>query len=105
MNEMTYVLIRVVVTVLAALISAYLIPYLKRLSENEKYKDITEVVKIAVQAAEQTIKGAGKGVEKKQEVIMYVSNWLNMRGITLSTEELSQIIESAVYTLKNGGNV
>ena len=101
MNNFTFVAVRIVVMVLSALISAYLIPYLKQLAQKEQYKDIMDMVMIAVQAAEQTMKGSGRGEEKKKEVIAYVSNWLAMRGISLSNEELSQLIEASVWSLKN----
>lgn len=101
MNEFTYVAVRIVVMVLSALISACLIPYLKQLAKKEQYKDIADVVMVAVQAAEQTMKGSGRGEEKKKEVITYVSNWLAMRGISISNEELSKLIEASVWSLNN----
>ena len=56
----------------------------------------------AVKAAEQTIKGDKKGVERKAEVIDLVTAWLVERGINISSEQLDSLIEAAVYGLKEG---
>ena len=49
-------------------------------------------------AAEQIIKGSGKGKEKKQ----YVMDFLLSKGITFDTDEIEALIESEVYKLTQG---
>lgn len=101
MNEFTYVAVRIFVMVIGALISAYLIPYLKQLSKKEQYKNVADTVMTAVQAAEQTITESGKGKEKKAEVVAYVSKWLTDNGIMISNEQLDSLIEASVWSMKN----
>lgn len=99
MDDITFLILKVVVSVVAALIGAYLIPYLKAKTASEQLADIMALVEVAVQAAEQTIQGHGKGAEKKTEVLAYVRNWLALRGIKITDTQLDSIIEAAVLNL------
>lgn len=102
MNELTFDLLKIVISVCAAIITVYAVPYLKTLKEDKRYGQIVDMVEVAVRAAEQTIKGAGKGVEKKKEVEDIIFEWLLDRGLelTLTPEQINQLIECAVYQLK-----
>ena len=100
MNELTFDLLKIVISVCAAIITVYAVPYLKTLKENRRYAQILNMVGVAVRAAEQTIKGAGKGVEKKKEVENIIYAWLMEKGIEITPEQINQLIECAVYQLK-----
>lgn len=100
MNELTFDMLKIVVSVCAAIITVYAVPYLKTLKEDRRYAQILEMVDVAVRAAEQTIKGAGKGVEKKKEVENIIYAWLMEKGIEITPEQINQLIECAVYQLK-----
>lgn len=100
MNELTFDLLKIVISVCAAIITVYAVPYLKTLKEDRRYAQILEMVEVAVRAAEQTIKGAGKGVEKKKEVENIIYAWLLEKGIEITPEQINQLIECAVYQLK-----
>lgn len=54
-----------------------------------------EVVKIAVQAVEQLYKDL-HGEEKLEKALMYASDMLETRGITISAVELRLLVEAAV---------
>ena len=99
MNDITFTILKVVVSVCSALITVYLIPYIYTLKEDRRYASLVAMVEVAVKAAEQTI-GTGQGALKKSEVIDFVSKWMNENGVKITEEQLSQIIESAVYQLK-----
>lgn len=101
MNEITLTILKIVVSVCAALITAYVVPYLKTLRQNKKYKNLFDMVMVGVRAAEQTIKESGQGDCKKAEVIMFVSAWMSEHGIKISQDELSQLIEAAVYVMNH----
>lgn len=100
MNDLTFNILKIVVSVVAALVAVYVIPYLKTLKDNEKYASLVDMVQVAVYAAEQTIKTGGEF--KKSEVTAFVSNWLRGKGMEISAEQLSQLIESAVFQMKRG---
>ena len=107
MNDITFAILKIVVTVCAALITylfkVYVVPYLKALYQEKRYKALFDTVMVGVQAAEQTIKERGQGDCKKAEVIDYVSTWMNENGINISSKELSQLIEAAVFQMKQEG--
>lgn len=81
-----------------ALISTFLIPWLKNKVSAEKFEQIKEWTKVAVQAAEMIYNGVGRGEEKKT----YVINYLNSKGFKVDTTTIDALIESAVLDLKRG---
>lgn len=97
MNNITPI-IEAVFALLAAVITAVVIPYIKSRTTVQQQAEINAWVKIAVTAAEQIYKGAGRGAEKKA----YVLDWLNAHGVTVDTDKLDALIESAVYDMTNG---
>ena len=99
MNDVTFNILKIVVSVSAALISAFVIPLLKVKIAEIKDRRLLEMVEIAVKAAEQTIKGSGTGHLKKDEVITFVTKWLLSQGIVITEEQLDQLIEAAVFSM------
>jgi LL-H family phage holin len=89
-------IITAVLTLIISLISTFLIPYIKAKTTDEQFKTIKLWVQVAVQAAEMLYVGSGRGEEKKK----YVLDFLNSKGFTLNTEEIDNLIESAVLELK-----
>ena len=100
-NESTLLVLKIVVTVVAALITKYVIPALKSYVEQHRNTEIFDLIATAVRAAEQTITGSGKGSIKKEQVTELVTKWLNEKGIKISAEQLDQMIEECVYLMKN----
>lgn len=100
MNDITFNILKIVVTVATALISAYVIPLLKEKLNDSKYQKLLDIVEVAVRAAEQTIQGSGQGAVKKDEVLNFVSEWMMIHGIDINPDQLDQLIEAAVYNLK-----
>jgi LL-H family phage holin len=100
MNDITFNILKIVITIATALISAYVIPLLKEKLKDAKYQSLLEIVGIAVRAAEQTIKGSGQGAVKKDEVITFVTDWMVRHGISITQDQLDQLIECCVYNLK-----
>lgn len=100
MDNVTMMILKLVISVCAALITAYAVPYLKTLKNDARYERMLDIVALAVRAAEQTITGSGQGAVKKAEVIKFVSEWLYGKGINITEDELDQLIEAAVYSMK-----
>lgn len=88
-------LFEAIITLIFALISAFLIPYIKSKVSAEKFETIKKWVTVAVQAAEMLYHESGMGEQKKAYVIEY----LNSRGYDLDTDTLNNLIESAVLEL------
>lgn len=102
MDNITMMLLKIIISVCVALITAYAVPYLKTLKNDARYERMLDMVALAVRAAEQTITGSGQGAVKKAEVIKFVSEWLYGKGINITEDELDQLIEASVYQMKQG---
>lgn len=100
MDELTLLILKIIVSICAALITAYVIPYIKTLKEDKRYASVLDMIELAVRAAEQTITEPGQGKLKKAEVIRFVSEWLTRNGIGIMEDELDQLIEAAVFAMK-----
>lgn len=93
--DMTLIL-ESVITIATAVITAFVIPLLKKKLSAAEMETLTTWVDIAVLAAEQLL-GAGKGAAKKQFVI----NFLTSKGYTVNTDEIDNMIEASVNKLTN----
>lgn len=93
-------IIKMAIGLVLAVITAVIIPTLKRYLEERVGKETLEkwnqYVKIAVAAAEQ-IFDISQGAEKKQ----YVVDWLHERGIVFDEAAVDSMIEAAVNELHN----
>lgn len=97
MNDFTMIF-EGIITILIAVITIFVIPWLKSKVSSEDMAEIMKWVKIAVQAAEMIYKESGMGRAKKN----YVINFLNQMNITYDEEKIDALIESAVLELKKG---
>ena len=99
MNDLTFNILKIVVSVATVFISLYVLPLLKEKLQEAKYARLLEMVEVAVRAAEQTIKGSGMGNVKKDEVLKYVTGWMLDHGIRITQDQLDQLVEACVYQL------
>lgn len=88
-------IIEAALTLIAAIITAVVVPYIRSKTTAAQQKEITTLVQIAVTAAEQLYTQSGKGKEKKA----YVLKWLSERGVVVDEKELDAMIEAAVFEL------
>lgn len=86
--------IELVIALASALITTFLIPYLKQKLSTEKYENLRKWVSLAVEAAEK-IYGSKTGQQKKE----YVVSFLLSKGLVFDVEEVNAMIESEVYKL------
>ncbi len=87
-------LVEIAISILSVIATYFIIPLLKERLSAEKLDKLVKYTKIAVEAAEQ-LYGSGTGQQKKE----YVVSFLLSKGIVFDTQEVSAIIESAVYRL------
>lgn len=88
-------IIEAVIALLAAVITAYAVPWLKAKLGEKKFNEMKNWVVIAVEAAEQIYDGVGRGEEKKAHVLAF----LKSKGYTIDAAEIDNLIESAVLEL------
>lgn len=94
MNSDITDIIECVIALLSAVISAFLIPYLKTQLSETKQAKLSFWVRTAVRAAEQLF-GSKTGQQKKE----YVVAFLLSKGIVVDVDEVTALIESEVYKL------
>lgn len=88
-------IVEAIVALVAAIITAFVIPWLKGKIDADKLEEIELWVTVAVEAAEQLYTGSGRGAEKKA----YVVEFLNSKGFKIDAETLDKLIEAAVFNL------
>ena len=90
--------VNAVIALVAAVITAFIIPWIKSRTTAAQREEIEAWVGIAVVAAEQIYKGSGRGEEKKA----YVMDFLKSKGFSIDTASINLMIESAVrMVMKN----
>ena len=104
MNDVTFQILKIAISACAILVTIYACPYLYQLRNNERYSQLVDLVGVAVRAAEQTIKASGQGAVKKERVMDFIREYLGERGTSITWEQLSELVEAAVYQLKRGGD-
>ena len=87
-------IISAVIALISALVSAFLIPWLKTKIDADKLQTLRTYVEIGVKAAEQ-LYTATDGAAKKA----YVVNFLAEKGIQFDVETIDKLIEAAVLQL------
>lgn len=104
MNEQIFVqIICGIVTVIGALISAYLIPWLKVKVDTTKMADFINFVEKVVRWANQTIP-AEEWERKKEEVTARVISYVERHsGLELTEDDIDAIIEAVVNSVKMKG--
>lgn len=97
MNDFTYALLRIVTTLIALVVSCYLIPLIRQSIAKINDEKLAEFIRMAVYAAQQTIQD---NYNKKQYVVEMVRSWLQTHGVEITENQLDLLIESAVLTMK-----
>lgn len=97
MDDLTFAVLKMVLAVATALITAYLIPYIKTRTSADTQERVSRVITTAVEAAEQTMNG---GDVKKEIVMDFGVQWLASHNIKMSREQLDQLVEAVVYEVK-----
>ena len=93
-------IINAVIALAAALVTAFVIPWIKSRTTAAQREEIDAWVQIAVTAAEQIYKGSGRGEEKKE----YVLDFLRGKGFDVDTASINLMVESAVKNMNDTFN-
>lgn len=98
MDDILFGILEAVIVAAVAAVARYLIPYIKERLSHSKFAWLADVVDYAVRAIEQTFKGAA-GEEKKEKVKAFLASWMAAHHVSISTEQLDILIESAVNVM------
>ena len=87
-------IIQAVIALIAAIITAKVIPWIKAKTTNEQQKYIAATIKTLVFAAEQ-LYGTGNGEYKLE----YVKNALEAKGFTVDRAQIEAVIKENLFAL------
>ena len=90
-------IVQAIIALIGAIITCVLIPWIRSKTTKEQQEEIKQWVKIAVAAAEQIFVGQGRGEEKKQWVLEFLSKY----NLKVDPDAIDAMIEAAVWELKN----
>lgn len=104
MNDILFEILKAVIILAVTLVIRFAVPYIRAKMDEANMAWLVEWVKTAVYAAEQTITESGAGEKRKQMVLQFLNEMIGKTGIKISESQLDNLIESAVYAMKNGGS-
>lgn len=85
----------------AALITRYVVPWIKAKTTIDQRREIRDLVSILVFAAEKLYTGSGRGEEK----LAWVQERLNAHGYKLDTNELTELVNAEIAKLESAAPV
>ena len=99
MGDVTFHLLKITISICIALITIYVVPFIKGKIQDAKYARLVDAIYVAVDAVEQTIKEPGMGKVKKEEVVHAAYEWMNKHGFYMTDEQLNNLIEHFVFEI------
>ena len=90
-------IVQAVFALVGVLMTSLLIPWIRSKTTAEQQEEIKQWVKIAVAAAEQIFVGQGRGEEKKQWGLEFLSKY----NLKVDLDAIDAMIEAAVWELNN----
>lgn len=85
------------IVLVAALITRYVVPWIKAKTTLDQRREIRDLVSILVFAAEKLYTGSGRGEEK----LAWVQERLNAHGYKLDTNELAELVNAEIAKLES----
>lgn len=100
-SEITKVILQAILSVIAVIITGYLIPWLKSMIGDDKFETLVDFTAFAIRAAEQTYTPE-QWQAKKAYVLKCVEDKAHELGLELSAVDIENIIEGLVNEIKKG---
>lgn len=87
-------LVQAVIMLIAAIITTFVVPWIKARVTAEQYRNMIDVVSMLVTAAEQIYTGSGRGEEK----LKYVTEQLMARGYSVDLAAIEAQVKALFNT-------
>lgn len=99
-NEIFMQIIGAILTIITALITAYVIPWIRAKATDSQLEQIRRYIELAVRCAEQ-IYSPEEWETKKEYVMNYIINIVNQRfSVHLTVEDIDIMVEGVVNEVK-----
>lgn len=95
MNEQLFNIISLLIPVIGAIITGFLIPYLKTKLSSARTDEIARWTTKAVEAAEVLFDVPGSGEEKRDYVIHFIDKMFNSRKEVITRDQIRILLEAA----------
>lgn len=99
-QDLLITIIEAIISIVIALIGAYVVPYLREKIGAAKLAQYKEWAKIGVEAAEQMFIGEKLGQERLEYVTIFLDGIINKNKEVLNKENIRTLIESALKEMK-----
>lgn len=103
-NDILMMILKALVIIFVLIMTRYVLPYLKLVLQETIDSQLWDVILTAVKSVQQDPKYS-IGAAKRLEVIRRVTDWANKHGIPFTEEQLSELIEAAVWTMKHEDDI
>ena len=100
MNENLFNIILTIIPVIGAIITYFVIPFIKSSVSEKQLAQYKEWAKLAVKTAEMLWRETGHGEDKKAYVINFLNDMFNKNKVVITEEQINILIESAVKEMK-----
>lgn len=100
MDERIFELILAVIPVIGAVVTYFVVPYLKAAIGSVKLEQYREWARLGVKCAEMVWTETGHGGDKKGYVADFLNRMFNSKKMILTEEQIHVLIEAAVEELQ-----
>ena len=100
MNEIIYEVVKAVLVIAIMVVVRYVVPLLKSKINGSELEWVYAWAVKAVKAAEQTQTGEHTGTQNKAIVKEFLLDLAKQKNLSITDEQLENLIESAVYAMK-----
>ena len=104
MDEKIFQIILASIPVFGAIITGFIIPFIKEKIGAEKLAKYEYWTSMAVKCAEMMFKEQGMGEAKKEYVVNFLNEMFNKNKVVITSEQIEILVEAAVKELKLSEN-
>ena len=100
MNEGLFNIILTLIPVFGAIITYFIVPFIKSSISEKQLAQYKEWAILAVKTAEMLWRESGRGEDKKQYVVNFLNDMFNKNKVVITDQQLEVLIEAAVKEMK-----
>ena len=104
MDEKIFQIILASIPVFGAIITGFIIPFIKEKIGAEKLAKYEYWTSMAVKCAEMMFKEQGMGEAKKEYVVNFLNEMFNKNKVVITSEQIEILVEAAIKELKLSEN-
>ena len=100
MNENIFNVVLTVIPVIGAIITYFIVPFIKSSVSEKQLAQYKEWAKLAVKTAEMLWRETGHGEDKKEYVVNFLNDMFNKNKVVITEQQMEILIEAAVKEMK-----